>query len=375
MLAPSPPTTAELFIELHGAVEIQELWDSTCRLVHGLVDADFVCLCLRPFQFLPGTIFRDRHPFRTTEELQKFNQLSVFQPYVLAHPEERVIRIQDVLPDEELVKTPFYQECMAPCGYHHVMAMTFWNNNVLEGVICAHRAREAGPFSRAELGVFEEAHASFAVALKRVVRLHREHSVRLSLERFMQRVPLPTVLIDWDLQPIYANRAACEAAQVWALGREAARLLKRPQDIELPNDLLDLCREAQATWRPLPQNPNPGVGASFQRKHPSDPTLVAIVTLLQFGAEPGQRPTLLLQWEGATIPEGTSGSVAGTHIGKLSRLSPCERELALLVCEGLGTADLAARLGKSPLTVKKQLQSIYRKLEVPGRARLMAILR
>ena len=56
-------------------------------------------------------------------------------------------------------------------------------------------------------------------------------------------------------------------------------------------------------------------------------------------------------------------------------LTPREREIALLVCEGHSNAEVAKRLSKSVLTIKTQLNSVFRKLGVESRAKLMAMLR
>jgi DNA-binding NarL/FixJ family response regulator len=52
-----------------------------------------------------------------------------------------------------------------------------------------------------------------------------------------------------------------------------------------------------------------------------------------------------------------------------------QREVAQLVGQGCRNEEIAQRLGKSVLTVKKQLCSIYEKLDVPNRGRLIAWLR
>jgi len=56
-------------------------------------------------------------------------------------------------------------------------------------------------------------------------------------------------------------------------------------------------------------------------------------------------------------------------------LTPSEREVALLACEGGTNQELAPRVRKSVLTIKKQLTSIFAILEVPSRARLISLLR
>ena len=56
-------------------------------------------------------------------------------------------------------------------------------------------------------------------------------------------------------------------------------------------------------------------------------------------------------------------------------LTPSEREIALLICEGRSNVQIAKQLKKSVLTIKKQNTSIFQKTGVPGRSRLMALLR
>lgn len=61
-------------------------------------------------------------------------------------------------------------------------------------------------------------------------------------------------------------------------------------------------------------------------------------------------------------------------LGLLARLSPREREVAQLVGQGCSNDEVAQHLGKSVLTVKRQLRSIYGKLNVNSRGRLTALL-
>lgn len=51
----------------------------------------------------------------------------------------------------------------------------------------------------------------------------------------------------------------------------------------------------------------------------------------------------------------------------LDGLSPRERDVALLVAEGLGNREIAQRLGVKPATVASHLVRIYRKLHLGGR--------
>ena len=55
-------------------------------------------------------------------------------------------------------------------------------------------------------------------------------------------------------------------------------------------------------------------------------------------------------------------------------LPPRQREIAAYVARGLRNAEVAALLGLSPLTVRNQLASIFRKLDVSTRAELVFLV-
>ena len=59
----------------------------------------------------------------------------------------------------------------------------------------------------------------------------------------------------------------------------------------------------------------------------------------------------------------------------LARLTQAERDLVPHVARGLSDKEIATVLGKSVPTVKNQLRSVYEKLRVSNRARLIALLR
>lgn len=59
----------------------------------------------------------------------------------------------------------------------------------------------------------------------------------------------------------------------------------------------------------------------------------------------------------------------------LAMLTPAERVVAQRVMEGLSNKEIARELGKATGTVKNQLVSIFRKLGVRNRIRLVVLLR
>ena len=57
------------------------------------------------------------------------------------------------------------------------------------------------------------------------------------------------------------------------------------------------------------------------------------------------------------------------------KLSPAEAEVVAQLALGLTNREIAAKLGKAPATVKNQLLSVYRKLGINSRIRLMVLFR
>jgi DNA-binding CsgD family transcriptional regulator len=60
---------------------------------------------------------------------------------------------------------------------------------------------------------------------------------------------------------------------------------------------------------------------------------------------------------------------------KWEALSPRERDVVALVCLGLTTRQIAARLGNSPATVKTQIENALRKFGVKSRPQLRILLK
>jgi DNA-binding NarL/FixJ family response regulator len=57
----------------------------------------------------------------------------------------------------------------------------------------------------------------------------------------------------------------------------------------------------------------------------------------------------------------------------IARLTRREREVAQLACEGRSNKEIAEDACLSLQTVKKHLHSVFRKLQVPSRTRLVAL--
>lgn len=93
-------------------------------------------------------------------------------------------------------------------------------------------------------------------------------------------------------------------------------------------------------------------------------------------AQPGLSATITVQVGAMQVdPSAALNCDVLIRLEPVRHLTPAERALVNLVRQGLSNGEIAAQLGKSIRTVKGQLTSIYRKLGVRSRSRLLAQLR
>jgi DNA-binding CsgD family transcriptional regulator len=92
-------------------------------------------------------------------------------------------------------------------------------------------------------------------------------------------------------------------------------------------------------------------------------------------AAPLSLPMFLVTLENRGGSLGEAGEdLNGNQLALWACLTRSEQRVARLAGQGRRNAEIARLLNKSPMTVKKQLQSVYQKLDVTGRSRLIALL-
>src|SRR5258708_36974648 len=69
------------------------------------------------------------------------------------------------------------------------------------------RTATQGDLSPAEMKLLRQLYPQVLTALHRLGSLEREHSARMAFEEFLNRLPMPTVLLRWNLKAIYQNQA------------------------------------------------------------------------------------------------------------------------------------------------------------------------
>lgn len=176
----------------------------------------------------------------------------------------------------------------------------------------------------------------------------------------LEDVPVGLLLLDAAGRPLWFNDEAARACAVWNHGERHAAALRARSAFKVPPALAAACAAfAAAPDAPIRVVSDDDRGLHARIKlHPSGGSAPAFHIQLDYRRPRGDRHRSL-----------SPGAVA-----LLARLTEREREVAMRVREGLRTAEIAAELRRSPLTIKTQLAAIFGKLNVRGRTRVAALL-
>ena len=283
---------------------------------------------------------------------------------VAAQPGALVTRMSDQAPAAVLRQTPFYREFMEPEGWRYAVALIFWERGRPVAHLGINRTEAQGDFTDEELGVIEEAHPEFARAIARITRLDRQKAEHHAMAHAITESPLPLMLLDWDLRPLAASRAAETACREWCGSNPALA--------KLPPAIGAACVQLQEEWKAalLTDRPKPYQREANIVRDQSTPWIARVRMIAERSSKQTARPWFEISFS----TETGAHPMAAPDPSAMSMLTTAERGVAGLAREGLGNQEIAAQLFRSPHTVRAQLRSIYAKLRVRTRAELVARL-
>ena len=360
------PAIERPLLGLHRATNIDSFWKAARRLLSAAIPNHVIRMTFQHNPVLPMIA-------RKTRSLPKgFFATEPLRSYVAGRPRKRFVRITDLFSNRTLLtKSVLYRRYLAPQHCRHGIILFFWKNQRLICAITIMRTAAQGDLTPAEMKLIRQLYRQFRTALQRLGSLEREHSARTALEELVRRLPLPTILLRWNLKPVYQNRAARDFCSVWEKGPTEARWTKPRSPI--PPEILDRCRQLRQKWQrsSTPQTRS----KKGQVHHPRSPHLRATIRLRKLSSAGVAQPHFLIECENLqvkTAPRKLPGAAQLPHFVQLTRR---EREIVQLICDGQSNQEIADETGSSLATVKKHIHSIFRKLEVTSRSRLIALMR
>jgi DNA-binding CsgD family transcriptional regulator len=366
------PKVQKALLALHSAMESQAFLKSAVRLLHAAIPCDVV------FTLLNYSIDQGRSPVvwgsdgsTFSEEYLRDSLVGNPHRYILAaNPGLKVWRLSDCYASEAAMEDcPFFIRFIQRIGMRHAVALFFWNETLdaANFTLAPNRGPREADISAAEMAAVEALHPHIDAAYRRVNRLQSATGLRRGLEDFVSTLPLAIILLDWQLAPLYHNAAAREAVAHWSGAHPHLKLTHR--EFKIPADLHAILVEIR-TERTQPPRRDPGLATFRERTvvHSSLPGFQAVLSMTALRSPHFGKPSFVIRFE-------ANGTSQGGKLAVLTHLSPRERELALMVREGQSNQEIADTLGRQLNTVKSELHSIFKKLQIPSRARLNALLR
>jgi DNA-binding CsgD family transcriptional regulator len=349
-------------LRLHAASSIEPFWIAVRRVIEAVLPGSLVGLTLQHHPISPF-IAKWSRPI-----LDGSFDSKPIETYLIKHPRgRRFVRDTDVfLKRGAMLRSDFYRKYMAPQNRSHAIGLFFWHRQRLLAIIIIMRTTKQGDFTSVQTKLLGRLYPQFETALLRLRLLERERAARTALESFLSRLPLPTMLLRWNLRLAYQNKAAREFCNLWAVGPELASVTKAKQPV--PAQVLDRCRLLKKRWRQTSQLARPRMILRQEViRHSKWSFLRATLSMRQLSTGSLARPHFLIECEELRRP--------ATPLPHLVRLTQREQQLARLVCDGRSNQEIADEAGLSVAMVKKHLHSIFQKLEVPSRSRLITLMR
>jgi len=358
-----------MLVRLHEVENVTKLAKATFELVDALMPYQFVILLFRPLEFeLPCRFFPTKYKSVVDGYMGENHKCDIWLKRSPVNPHVSVVRHSDYTPPPMLHRSAYYKKVLQPLDSEHGASVVAWRDNTWMATLTVMRNKEQGDFSNEQMMELQALQPHFACVIRRMAGYQETRLIHSSLRHFMSTLPTATLILDWNLKVLQFNSVASQLCFQWKHGARAS-LFKASGRFQVPGDILAALERMRPGIMKQKWGQNPGGRRSMilNYNHPSTPWLSASIEFLPSRTLTLSKGTFLI-----TLKENPSSQRSTSVSDKFSQLSRRERECALLAAEGLHNQDIARKLGKSQITVRNQLSSIYRKLGIDSRHKLIA---
>jgi DNA-binding CsgD family transcriptional regulator len=329
----------------------------------------FVILLFRPLEFeLPCRFFPAKYKPVVDGYMAQNHKCDIWLRRSPVNPHVSVVRHSDYTPLAMLHRSAYYKKVLAPLDSEHGASVVAWRDNTWLATLTVMCNKQQGDFSNEQMMELQALQPHFACVIRRMAGYQETRLIHSSLRHFMSSLPTATLILDWNLKVLHFNSIASQLCFQWKYGARAS-LFKAPGRFQVPGDMLAALERMRPSIMKQKWSQNSGGRRSMQLNynHPSMPWLSASIEFLPSRSLSLSKGTFLV-----TLKENPSSHRSTNVSDQINQLTRRERECALLAAEGLHNQDIAKKLGKSQITVRNQLSSIYRKLGIDSRHKLIA---
>ncbi|MDE1008400.1 MAG: helix-turn-helix transcriptional regulator, partial [Paraburkholderia fungorum] len=270
------------------------------------------------------------------------------------------------------------QEFLIPIGKRYVSGCKLVDDARSSVVFSVLRAVGEKPLGKPEIEFLEKLTPHLARAVQMQIQNFVFSAKALVGHALVNKLRQPVMLLTTDGGVVLINESASRLLASTALIKLTDGKLSLPKQVE--KQFYDECARLEG----LARGERPSAAqelSSYQSLQITAPTLPGMVgeTLytffsllvpLQVSGAFGLRPLVLLLFY---HPE-SAPPVDSNLLGAAFNLTPAEGRVSCLLGEGLSPKEIASRLGTQHETVRKQLQSIYRKTSTNRQSELMRLM-
>lgn len=363
-----------------GAVE-QPPWHSTLPALREAIDAEVVSLVLRPPSagdrgFIlncvrPGrehrgenSVLADPGDWEVTAYREQFFSLDPF----INLPLDRIISLDDLLSDADLIASDYYQHYLEPIGLFRILGVDTGQPESLLARLRFSRRREEPPFSARDREVLALITPHLHLAIEIYARLNQMTSERDIYAGAVDQLSVATIILD-------------EKGRLLNTNALASALLKEGDGLSLRGKHLRI--ESRSTDRELQS----ALSSVIMAQQAGETSVVKALRVPRPGGRPPLglvvRPMPVSEWaEGQTGPCAAvfvsdpeqHDSASQQTLGELFGLTPAEANVAILLARGLSLAEVSQVQNISPHTARAQLKSIFAKTGVSRQAELVRMI-
>ncbi|MDP4788949.1 MAG: hypothetical protein NWR64_03100 [Haliea sp.] len=355
-------------------------WSSALPRLRQIFDCQVASLVLRPpAEDDRGVILNSVRPVADSEATDMLSgqadwevtayreQFFALDPFVNL-PTDKVVALEDILDDEELVASEYYEHYLKSAGLFRILGLdTVEPGGMLARLRFSRRGAEP-PFNQQERAVLTRIAPHLRLSIQLYATLGRTASERNLYAGAVEQLAVATIILDEQGRVLSANtiaRSLLEGEN--GLGIRAQHLVieGRDKNRELQNALETIIKALHRG--------EASVIRALRIPRSNNRSQLGLVL----------RPVPVSEWgEGQSSPcvavfisdPDLNESSSQSTLGQLFDLTPAESNLAILLSRGLSLAEVSEAQNISQHTARAQLKSIFAKTGVSRQAELVRLV-
>ncbi|MFD1560292.1 helix-turn-helix transcriptional regulator [Paraburkholderia silviterrae] len=309
--------------------------------------------------------------------IQKYGSIDPRLALMLQKQPGDWIHCHEVFNEEFVSRDPFYQDFLIPIGRRYVSGCKLVDDENVCVIFSVLRGVGENPLGAPEIRFLDKLLAHLTRAVRMQIQNYTFSTKALVGHALVNKLRQPVMLLTTDSSVVLANEAATRLLTATSLASIAEGKLRLPAEYQA--QFLDECARLEGLARGEIETPEEVSSyrsiamTTRSRNGQAVESLYAFFTLLvppKVSGAFGLRPLVMLLFyhPDSALP------VDSELLSAAFNLTPAEIRVCRLLAEGLSPKEIAFRIGTQYETVRKQLQSIYRKTNTDRQSELMRLM-